>query len=306
VAWVRTPDELFEREDVLAIGLDAVVLHLAALGYSNRNLTDGRVPQAKARTLVAVDEPTALVARLVDAGWWTATDGGYQLVYLQNLQPSRAEVEAKREATARRQARFRDRQDSVSGLAAESDHDAGNGVTASVTNAPSRIPDPVPGPGSPDPVPEAALVGAPAGRSGRAHDDRQVADAPAPRAKPRTSTQVRLAEIVDLVRASGVEIFPTSRDGSALKSCAATAGLIAAAYVAAARREWDPVGDGFIAGNLSLHLVIDRLAGYTESGAGRRLRVDYLETRYGPLMRGPGHNVHGPTCDCVATDAVAF
>jgi hypothetical protein len=295
VAWVRTPDELMEREEVFAVGFDALGLHIAALGYSNRNLTDGRIPATKAAILVPLPDAGILIDRLVAAGWWTVTEAGYQLVYLLDLQPTAESVLAKRAATARRVSEHRDRRNGVSNA-------AGTHAVTALPGTRSRSPDP-------DPVPGPALAvvapsSSPPGRKREAAASRQDGSLPsAPRAKISTATQKRIAQIVDLVRDDGVPIHVTSRDGGVLKSCAAPAELIAAAYVAAARGEWDPGGDRFLLSNLSLHAVIDRLAGYQVDGG--LYGVPFVSARLAPLMRGPGHNVHGPSCDCRPIDAAA-
>lgn len=264
MVWVRTPDDLYEREEVLTVGLDALALHQAALGYSNRNLTDGRIPTTKAPRLAAVADPASVIMRLVAAGWWRATDAGYQLVYLLELQPTARTVLAKREATAKRVAEYRARS---------------NGVTDGVSTPLPVNPDPVPG--IPDPVPGPSAV--PSSRS-EASGGSARPRAKTPGEHTGTRTNVRLAAIIDLVREHRVPIHPTSRDGAALKSCAAEPELIAEAYIAAYRGEWDPIDDGFIQGNLSLHLVIDRLAGFLAKTASRsRAAGEYLETRYGRL-----------------------
>lgn len=298
MVWVRTPDDLYDQPDVLAIGLDAVAVHHAALGYSNRNLTDGLVPHAKASTLLAVADLAGIIARLVAAGWWAERPGGYQLVFLLDLQPCAASVRAKRAATAQRTAAYRARRDV-----------AGDSVTDTPSTPLPVNPDPVPGPVNPDPDHHPSSNGsmrelrtsADVRQHGSALRRADVAplrgttSPSAPRTKKQTATQVKLAEIVDLVRAAGIPIHPTSRDGGVLKSCAAPPGLIAEAYVAAARGEWDPGGDRFLPSNLSLHMVIDRLAGYqVERSPPARSYLD----GYGLLMRGAGHNVHGPGCDC--------
>jgi hypothetical protein len=64
---------------------------------------------------------------------------------------------------------------------------------------------------------------------------------------------------VDLLKAAGVPVAVTPRDGKAIRECGAAPALIAEAYAAAYRGEW---GDDWLQANLSLHLVVARLAGY--------------------------------------------
>ncbi|HEX6786979.1 MAG TPA: hypothetical protein VF076_07260 [Acidimicrobiales bacterium] len=158
-------------------------------------------------------------------------------------------------------------------------------------------------PRTPETPPTGAAPSEPPGDTGRSTPGRSSGPEPGARARakpaqvaavPKPSPgQVRLARVVDLVREAGVEIFPSARDGAAVKSCGAPADRVAEAYIAAARGEWDPGGDGWLGDSLSVHLVISRLAGYRPKRGG-----DFLETRYGRL-RPPGR-------DPVDDGAVAF
>ena len=83
-----------------------------------------------------------------------------------------------------------------------------------------------------------------------------------------------MAAIIDLVRSQDVAIRPGPRDGKAVRECAAPPELVAAAYCAAARGEWDPGGTGWLRENLSLHVVFARIAGFEQSQASRRYWQD--------------------------------
>lgn len=85
----------------------------------------------------------------------------------------------------------------------------------------------------------------------------------APQAPTETT---KTGDVVTRVKAEGIPITISSRDGKAIKDCNASAEQIAAAYVAAYRGTW---GDEFIRSNLSVHLVVDRLAGFLASTNGR-------------------------------------
>lgn len=69
---------------------------------------------------------------------------------------------------------------------------------------------------------------------------------------------------VDAVKAidDSIPVSITGRDGKAIKDTSAKVADLARAYVAAFRGEWDPGGNGWLQGNLSLHNVIDRIAGF--------------------------------------------
>ncbi len=111
----------------------ALGLWVQAGAWSSANLLDGLVPAHMIEELCGTEaEADALVA----AGYWERVDEGYRFVDWERDQPTRADVEAKREATKARVQRYRERK-------LES-----NAVTeASVTPPPTR-----PGPTRPDPT----------------------------------------------------------------------------------------------------------------------------------------------------------
>ncbi len=77
----------------------------------------------------------------------------------------------------------------------------------------------------------------------------------------------RAAEVVNLIRAAGVDVEPTRRDAAAIRESGASPQEIAAAYVAQARGEW---GDDWDRDHLSVHRVVENLAGYRASTASRK------------------------------------
>lgn len=115
MSWVRLDEDFTDHPKVVEAGPLAGWLHVKALSYCNRYLTDGRVPGPVARTLVSWEDVAPirdvsrgdklssesinvqLVARLVGAGMWIEVDGGYQIHDYLKFQPSRAKVQAERE-----------------------------------------------------------------------------------------------------------------------------------------------------------------------------------------------------------------
>lgn len=126
---------------------------------------------------------------------------------------------------------------------------------------------------------------------------------------PTGTTHVRLARIVELVRAQGIPIRPTDRDGKALKGCAAPPELIAAAYCAVARPRSNPGakwGDDWMRENLSLRLVIERLAGFEALEAERRYWQDLVTRtveRDPEAWAGPAVDGDPPDTSPTATEA---
>lgn len=118
MVWGKLDDGILDNPKLAQVGWLGFGLYAAGLVYCNRNLTDGFIPRASARTLldteylasdgriltVAVtsgmsgeDVTCAMVAEwLVAAGLWDMTDGGYLVHDFLDHNPSREQVEAKR------------------------------------------------------------------------------------------------------------------------------------------------------------------------------------------------------------------
>lgn len=127
MVWARIDDEILDNPKIIQVGAMGFALHVAAITWCNRNLTDGFVPSIKAKALLDMDglvEQTSsgefsdgyspvtwrhVAERLVNAGLWTWDEerGGYWLHDFLKYNPSRADVLAKRdkEASKKRSAR---------------------------------------------------------------------------------------------------------------------------------------------------------------------------------------------------------
>lgn len=116
MAWVRIDDQFADHPKVAQAGPLAMALHVAALCYCNRHLTDGFIPRAVVKRLLDFEgiawhssHPDAVmgsgmdvewghvVGDLVDADMWAEVDGGYRIHDYLEYQPSRAEQEQRRE-----------------------------------------------------------------------------------------------------------------------------------------------------------------------------------------------------------------
>lgn len=84
-------------------------LHVAGILYSSRHLTDGLIPAGEIPRLVRRYRGNALV-ELVGAGRWRVVTGGelYQIKDYLDWNPSRQQVEERREATRKRVRAHRD------------------------------------------------------------------------------------------------------------------------------------------------------------------------------------------------------
>ncbi len=94
--WVRIDEHFADHPKVQQAGPLALALHVAALCYCNRFLTDGFVPEAKAKTLLDVPDPDATVRALVSVGLWEKAASGYQIHDYLDYQPSKQSVTSER------------------------------------------------------------------------------------------------------------------------------------------------------------------------------------------------------------------
>jgi hypothetical protein len=130
VTWVKLDDRFAGNPKVSELSDAAFRLYVSALCWCSQHETDGVVTRKKAKML---GRQTRIV-ELVAAGLWHVTDHGYEVHDYLVYNPSRLELEQRREATRQRVTKHR-----------------GNGVTnADVTAAVTALPIP----SRPDPVTE--------------------------------------------------------------------------------------------------------------------------------------------------------
>lgn len=144
MVWARFEDSFPEHPKVVGLSDKAFRLHVSAICYSTRNLTDGIVPPA---VIPRLGGNRNAVRELAIAGLWEhATDiepTGWRIHDFLTYNPSREKVERERQGSLQRQAKSRGK--------SRDSHGVTNGVSAS---APSRpVPNPIPFPDPPPPTP---------------------------------------------------------------------------------------------------------------------------------------------------------
>lgn len=132
MTWLRIDDGFTEHPTIDALSAEAFKLHVAALCYCARNLTDGRVPKLAAMRLTATAKARH-ADELATAGLWTPCPDGWVIRNYLEFNPSKENVERERRAARDRQRSHR-----------ESRRD--KAVTLPVTNAVSHA-----APSRPDP-----------------------------------------------------------------------------------------------------------------------------------------------------------
>jgi hypothetical protein len=118
--WVRIDDHFPDHPKVVQAGPLGIALHVAALCYCSRHLTDGFVPAAVVPNLLpTAQNVTPEVTRdisvtLLEVGMWTEVRNGFQIHDYLDYNPSREKVLRERAAASRRQQKRRNDGNAVS------------------------------------------------------------------------------------------------------------------------------------------------------------------------------------------------
>jgi hypothetical protein len=107
MTWVKLDDGFADHPKIERAGPLAAWLHVVAMCYCARHLTDGIVPKSKAKRLADIPSVGRHIAALVDAGLWEDAGENYVLHDYLDYQPSRTEVLAERAQARDRMAKRR-------------------------------------------------------------------------------------------------------------------------------------------------------------------------------------------------------
>lgn len=97
MTWVKLDDQFPDHPKVRRAGTDAAWLFVAGVCYCARYLTDGEIPREVIPTLTALRKPNAAARALVTAGLWHETPDGYAVNDYLEFNPSKADVEGRRD-----------------------------------------------------------------------------------------------------------------------------------------------------------------------------------------------------------------
>lgn len=111
MSWVRLDDQFPIHRKVDSLSDPAFRLHVSAICWCARNLTDGCVSEADldAAAPRTMKRPGRFVAELVRRGVWSSAADGWTIHDFLDYQPSKARVEEDRVKNAQRQRRFASR-----------------------------------------------------------------------------------------------------------------------------------------------------------------------------------------------------
>jgi hypothetical protein len=96
MTWVKLDDQFPIHRKVGALSDAAFRLHVEALCWSARNLTDGRIETEELRTVTRIGRPERYATELVRWGAWRETDTGWEIHDYLDYQQSRSKVLATR------------------------------------------------------------------------------------------------------------------------------------------------------------------------------------------------------------------
>lgn len=167
MVWARIDDQILDNPKIARAGVYGFALHVAAITWCCRNLSDGQIPYARVTALLTCDrihfdtsnpmalpdgpssmvgdeglDPHTIAAHLIECGLWRRTDGGYEIHDFLEYNPSREQVDRKRGGASERQAKKR--ANTLSRRDSRSDFASSHAVThGPVTRHPDPDPDPL-------------------------------------------------------------------------------------------------------------------------------------------------------------------
>lgn len=105
MTWTRLSDDHFDQPTQLALSRSARLLHLEALVWCNRALTDGGLPRGALSRLTDSEDVCADVAELVAAGVWIEDDSGWTIDW--SSQEPAEDVRRRQAKSVEKQRRYR-------------------------------------------------------------------------------------------------------------------------------------------------------------------------------------------------------
>lgn len=105
--WVRLDDTFTEHPKIAALSAGAFRLHVEAICYSARNLTDGVIPDDALRRVSGARSATKYAQELHAIGAWERAENAWVIHDYLHFQPSREQVMSDREKARERKAKSR-------------------------------------------------------------------------------------------------------------------------------------------------------------------------------------------------------
>ncbi|MAN58065.1 MAG: hypothetical protein CMI50_16630 [Paracoccus sp.] len=109
MTWTRLSDTFHDDDAITELSHEAFRLHVYALTWCNKQLTNGAISTSRARRLLPEIDVTTAIDELVDAHLWTAQSEGFQVDWAD--QETAEEVRERQDRNAERQRKFRKRRE---------------------------------------------------------------------------------------------------------------------------------------------------------------------------------------------------
>ena len=134
MTWIKLEDSFPDHPKISQLSDKAFRVHISALCYCGKYLTDGVIPAPIANRL-CVNNGSRVIKRLVEIGLWSRVEGGYEINDYLKYQTSKAQAEMEKEtnrlrATKAREAKSAAQRNGVSSV----------GVTLTNTHTPTPTP----------------------------------------------------------------------------------------------------------------------------------------------------------------------
>lgn len=110
MTWTKLSDDFYDKESINELSHEAFRLHVYALVWCNKQLTDGRISVSRLRRLLPEADIGQAQKELVTAGMWAVLDDGQIQIDWSGQEKSEA-VRKRQEGNARAQALWRERQE---------------------------------------------------------------------------------------------------------------------------------------------------------------------------------------------------
>ena len=134
MTWIKLEDSFPDHPKIAALSDRAFRVHISALCYCGKYLTNGVIP-APIANKICVNNGSRIIKRLVEIGLWSRVEGGYEINDYLKYQTSKEQAEMEKETNRLRAAKAREARSSS----------MRNGVSSVVlrsTEAPTPTPTP--------------------------------------------------------------------------------------------------------------------------------------------------------------------
>ena len=148
--WVRFDDTMPEHRKIWGLSDAAFRLHVSAICWCNRHLTDGHIGYEEITRVANVRSPRRISAELVSSGLWKPTEHGWLIHNYLEYQPSAETVKQRRRSAAERQAKWKEKKQGGNAVTNASSPTGSNAVSNAYPNPTHSRPQEKGGSGSGD------------------------------------------------------------------------------------------------------------------------------------------------------------